>query len=110
LLFGSSITGFPRNYPGGQPWKIDYGKDGRFMWEGQEPTPFRTVKNEQESISSDTGKIWIEGNLLCQRYQKRFWGLEFCSTVFRNPKGTDEGKDEYFLFQDFGAATFSLVR
>jgi hypothetical protein len=40
-------------------------------------------------------KSWVEGDVLCQQYEKRFGGLEFCSTVFRNPKGTYEGKDEY---------------
>lgn len=110
LLSGSTITGFPRNYPGVQPWKIEYSRDGQFRWQGQEPAGFRTVKNEQEPILSDTGSVRIEGNLLCQQYQKRFWGLEFCSTVFKNPKGTNEGKDEYFLFQDFGTTTFSLLQ
>jgi hypothetical protein len=110
LLFGSTITGFNHNYPGGQQWWIDRGKDGGFTWRGQESTSFRTVKNEQEQILSDTGKSWIEGDMICQQHQKRLWGLEFCSTVFRNPKGTDEGKDEYFFFQDFGSVAFSLVR
>jgi len=48
--------------------------------------------------------------MLCQKYQKRFWGLEFCQTVFRNPRGTDENKDEYFQFGDFGAVAFSVAR
>jgi len=107
LLFGSTVTGIT---PGGQQWWIDRGKDGGLTWRGQEPISFRTVRNELESISSDMGKSWIEGDMICQQYQKRLWGLEFCSTVFRNPKGTDEGKDEYFLIQDFGSIAFSLVR
>lgn len=108
LLFGSTITGFFGNYPGGRQWQVDRGRDGGFTWRGPEPNP--TGKNEQEPILSDTGKSWIEGDMICQQFQKRFWGHEFCSTVFRNPKGTDEGMDEYFLFQDFASVAFSLVR
>jgi len=48
--------------------------------------------------------------MLCQKYQKRLSGLEFCQTVFRNPKGTEERKDEYFQFSDFGTPTFSVAR
>jgi adenylate cyclase len=110
LLFGSTITGFNNNYPDGQKWWIDRGRDGGITWRGQDPILFSTVKNGQEPISSDTGKSWIEGDMICQQYQKRLWGLEFCATVFRNPKGTDESKDEYFFFQDFGSVAFSLVR
>ena len=108
LLFGSTSIGFFGNYPGGRQWQIDRGRDGGFTWRG--PEPISTGKNVQERILSDTGKSWIEGDMICQQYQKRFWGLEFCSTVFRNPKGTDAGKDEYFSFQDFGSVAFSLVR
>jgi len=108
VLFGSTTIGFFGNYPGGRQWQIDRGRDGRFKWRGPEPIP--TGKNGQEPILSDTGKSWIEGDMICQQYQKRFWGLEFCSTVFRNPNGTYEGKDKYFLFQDFGSVAFSLVR
>jgi TolB-like protein/Flp pilus assembly protein TadD len=108
LLFGSTITGFDQNYPGGPQWWIERGKDGGFTWRGQES--ISTGKNDQEPILSDTGMSRIEGDMICEEYQKRLWGLEFCSTAFRNPRGTDEGKDEYFLFQDFGTITFSLVR
>jgi TolB-like protein len=108
LLFGSTSIGFFGNYPGGRQWRIDRGRDGGFTWRG--PEPISTGKNGQEPISSDTGKSWIEGDMICQQYQKRFWGLEFCSTVFRNPKGTGADKDEYFLFQDVGSVAFSLVR
>jgi adenylate cyclase len=108
LLFGSTSIGFFGNYPGGRQWQIDRGRDGRFTWSG--PEPISTAKDGQERILSDTGKSRIEGDMLCQQFQKRFWGLEFCSTVFRNPKGTEEGKDEYFSFHDFGSVAFSLVR
>ncbi|MBN2034657.1 MAG: hypothetical protein JW836_15405 [Deltaproteobacteria bacterium] len=107
LLFGSTITGI---FADGQQWWIDQGKDGGFTWRSQGSISFRTAKNELVTISSDTGKSRVEGDMICQQHQKRFWGLEYCSTVFRNPKGTEDGKDEYFFFQDFGFLPFSLVR
>ena len=41
-------------------------------------------------------------------YFKLFWGLEFCSTVFRNPRGAYQWKDEYFLLQRHWIYTFFL--
>ena len=110
LLFGSTITGFNEDDPRRQQWRIERGKDGGFTWRGQEAMPFRTIQNEQEQILSDTGKSWIEGDMICQQGQKRLGGQEFCSTAFRNPRGTEKGKDEYFLFDDFGSVAFSRVR
>jgi adenylate cyclase len=107
LLFGSTITGI---FADGQQWWIDQGKDGGFTWRSQGSISFRTAKNELVTISSNTGKSRVEGDMICQQQQKRFWGLEYCSTVFRNPKGTEDGKDEYFFFQDFGFLPFSLVQ
>ena len=53
---------------------------------------------------------WIEGDLVYNQYKKRLWGIEYCGTVFRNPRGTKEGKDEYFFCTDIGFAPFSLVK
>ena len=96
LLFGSKITGF--DLLDRQQWWIDRGKNGEFIWRGSGP------------ISSDTGMSRIEGDLICTEFQKRLWGLEYCATVFRNPRGTYENKDEHFLCTDFGFTPFSLVK
>jgi adenylate cyclase len=95
LLFGSAITGIS---PYGEKWWLDWKKNGDLIYRGPEP------------ISSDTGKSWIEGDTICLQQQKRFGGLESCSTVFRNPKGTYEDKDEYFFCRDIGFLPFSVVR
>ena len=108
LLFDSTSSGFFGNSPGGKQWRIERAKDGGFTWHG--PEPASTAKDGGEPIVSDTGKSWIEGDMLCQQYEKRFWGLEFCQTVFRNPRGRHESKDEYFQFSDVGAVTFSVNR
>jgi hypothetical protein len=96
LLFGSKITGIELD--DGQQWWVDQGKNGEFTWRGSGP------------ISSDTGISRIEGDMICTRYQKRLWGLELFSTVFRNPRGTYESKDEYFFCTDIGFTPFSLVK
>jgi len=95
FLFGSKITGITWD---GRQWWIERKKDGETTWRGP------------GAISSDTGKSWIEGDLLCTQFQKNFWGLEYCLTVFRNPGGTYERKDEYLNCTDFGFATWSKVR
>ncbi len=96
LLFGSKITGI--DHSDGQQWREDCKKNGGRTWRGS------------EAISSDTGKSRIEGDMICTRYQKRYWGLEYCGTVFRNPGGKHESKDEYFYCTDWGFSAFSLVK
>jgi len=83
LLFGSKITGIISWL--GQ-WWIDFKKNGEFTW--------------RDSNGSDSGKSWIEGDMICTQYQKNWWGLEDCATVFRNPSGTPKSKDEYFFSGD----------
>jgi hypothetical protein len=95
LRFGAKITGIDRD---GLQWWMDCKKNGEFTWRGPGP------------ISSDTGKTWIEGDMMCLQYQNRLWGLDYCSTVFRNPKGTYEGKDEYVSCSDWGFSPWSVGR
>jgi adenylate cyclase len=93
VLFGSKVTGFGWD---GQPWWVDRRQDGDFTWRGPEPIPF------------DTGKSRIDGDMICVQFQKRYWGLENCGTVFRNPGGGNAGKDEYANCYDAGLAPFSV--
>ena len=95
LLFGAKETGIGWD---GQQWWIERKKNGEFVWRGPGPIP------------SDTGKSWIDGDLICDQYQNRCWGLENCGTVFRNPGGTYEGKDEYFICWDTGFSPLSVER
>jgi adenylate cyclase len=95
LLFGSKITGYIF-YP--QQFWMTLKKNGEFTWRGP------------GSVPSDTGKMRIEGHMFCRQFEKKWWRVEYCGTVFRYPGGTTEGKDEYFWCTDFGFGTFSLVR
>jgi len=95
LRFGSTITGIGFD---GQQWWSPSKKNGEITHRGPGP------------ISSDTGKMRIEGDMHCWQYQKHFWGIEVCETIFRNPRGTYEGKDEYFSCSAIGWIPWSVVR
>ncbi|MEW6669702.1 MAG: adenylate/guanylate cyclase domain-containing protein [Thermodesulfobacteriota bacterium] len=108
LLMGSRITGIDRD---GQQWWVDREKDGEFTWRGPALKDAFTQKIiSSPTQNSDRGKSRIEGDTICHRFEKLYWGLDFCGTVFRNPKGTSETKDEYFFCNDIGFTPFSLVR
>jgi len=94
LLSGSTITGIYY----GVRWWIEWKKNGECTWHG-------VITSD-----SDRGNSRIEGDMICTKYQKNWWGLEDCATVFRNPSGTPEIKDEYFFVHDIGFRTFSPVR
>jgi hypothetical protein len=96
LLFGSKTTGI--NLFDGRQWWAERKKDGEITWSGP------------GSIPSDTGKSRIEGDMICNQFQKRLWGIENCGTVFRNPGGSYEGKDEYVICWDTGFSPLSVVR
>ena len=95
LLFSSTINGFNL---AGQHWWIGRKKNGEVAFRGP------------GSIQFDNGRSWIEGDVLFTQFQKRLWGVEYCSTVFRNPSGTHQNRDEYFFFSDTGVIPFSLVQ
>jgi hypothetical protein len=96
LIFGSKITGFAIG--SGQQWWVDRRQNGETTVGGSVPIP------------GDTGTSRIEGDLLCTQFQKSLWGLEYCSAVFRNPRGTYERKDEYLMVNDWGFSTWSIAR
>jgi TolB-like protein/class 3 adenylate cyclase len=95
LRFGSKVTGVGWD---GKRWWAEGRKSGDFEWRGPDPIP------------ADKGKMRIEGDMICLEYQKLNRGIEYCATVFKNPKGTYEGKDEYVACTDLGFSAFSPVR
>jgi TolB-like protein/Flp pilus assembly protein TadD len=58
----------------------------------------------------DTGKKWFEGDKVWIQYSKILFGMAFCVTTFKNPRGTHEGKDEYVRVSDIAMTPFSRVR
>ena len=95
LRLGSKVTGIDWD---GRQWWIDADQNGEIRWRGS------------RRISSDTGKMRIEGDLMCLQYKDLNRGHESCNTIFRNPKGTFEEKNEYVSCTDYGFAPFSVVR
>jgi len=96
LIFGSKITGI--HIANAQQWWVDRRQNGETTMGGSGPTP------------ADTGRSRVEGDLLCTQFQKTLWGLEYCSAIFRNPRGSYERKDEYLMVNDWGFSTWSIAR
>jgi hypothetical protein len=86
LFFGTEIAGFVGK---NREWRI-----GR-MVNGEAKFWYRS-----KLIGS--GKSWVEGDALCNQWDKAIGGLKYCMDVFRNPEGTPEEKNEYVLLTDYG--------
>lgn len=96
LLFGAKIAQNASMESFDIRFEIDFGKDGAFSWRG--------------ANSSDSGQSRIDDDTICMQYKTNWWGLEDCATVFRNPFGKAERRNEYFFEGDIGFRSFSLVR
>ena len=92
LVFGRTAIG--ATFAGGA-WTIKNGKDGSALYEGYG--------------LKDSGRNWIEGDQICDQYKVFFGGLKKCTELYRNPKGTHEGKDEYLLVNDIFILPVSYV-
>ena len=87
LLFGQKLRKW---CPMIDYWDVTRTEDGTIMYE-----------------SDEVGKSRIEGDMLCEKWNTRFDGLEYCGTVFRNPEGFFDNKDEYVYVTDFGICWLS---
>ncbi len=76
---------------------------------------FKSIEASSLTVTTfrDTGKSWIEDDMLCDQWQNRLQGQKICYPVFRNPEGKLERFDEYFsipgLGEFFGIITWSPV-
>ena len=95
LFFGHTLAliGISRK----QQYWIDRTKDGK-----------ATFRLESKLLGN--GKSWVEGDELCNQWQEKklYDGLKYCMNVFRNPEGTPEEKNEYFLVTDWRIYPSSL--
>lgn len=94
LLFGRKVIGLEVGV--GTGGLFDRSLDGKANFRG-----FIT--------GSDSGKSWIENDLLCDQWQERFGGYKICYPVFRNPEGAPENKDEYLIPYPWGMFKFSVL-
>ena len=93
LSFGRKVTGF--NMVSGKPWWIERSQDGK-----------ATIRDGDKA---DTGKSWIEEDMLCDQWDNLYENLKDCWVVYRNPEVTPENNDEYLGVPGYGIYPFSLV-
>ena len=104
LFFGRTMIALYRSGQKGgwisKNWE-DRTKDGEATW--------RAHADDVAYGQDDVGTSWIEGDMLCNQWNIHLSGLKHCMTVFRNPEGTPEMKNEYIGISDFGFTTWSPV-
>jgi tetratricopeptide (TPR) repeat protein len=97
LLIGKTTTG--DNY-------IGYGQ----YWHWSEHWSEEGVLEYKKRVDGVTyiGEYWVEGDVLCQRFENRFEGVKHCFDVYYNPEGTITGKYQYLKLGDFSITPFSI--
>ena len=93
LFFGRKVTGFTLGT--GKQWWVERSKDGK-----------ATIRSGDDS---DTGKSWIEADMLCDQWDNLYEGLKDCWVVYRNPEGTPENSDEYLGAPGYGLYPYSQI-
>ena len=86
LLAGRRIVGISATT--GEPFSCEWGKGGEFKY--------------TRGAYQENGKYWVEDDVLFAQFDKRYDGLPLGATIFRNPAGTKEYKNEYFMLADVG--------
>jgi hypothetical protein len=93
LFFGSKVSG--SNMVTGKQWLIDRSEDGK-----------ATIRDGDKS---DTGKSWIEDDMLCDQWDNLYENLRDCWVVYRNPEGIPDKNDEFLGAPGYGIYPFSIV-
>jgi TolB-like protein len=83
----------------GSQWSQEITKDGKV-----------TFRSASLAGGVDTGRSWLEGDKIWFQFQKYMFGMAYCLTAFKNPRGTRQGEDEYVAFSDLSMSTFSPER
>ena len=92
-FFGRKVTG--SNMVSKKPWWIERSEDGLAII--------------RDGDTSDSGKSWIEEDMLCDQWDNLYESLKDCWVVYRNPEGTPENNDEYLGAPGYGIYPFSLA-
>ena len=99
LLFGRKIEG--RSFWAGSFWSQVRNDNGEVSHAGYPTHPGMS--------GYDQGESWIENNRLCDRWPDFDNELAWCALIFRNPDGSFELRNEYFMVTDTGPYPFSPV-
>jgi len=94
LFFGRKVTGIA--FMTGKQWWAERTKDGKATILGGD--------------GSDSGKSWIEDDMLCDQWDNLYEGLKDCWPVYRNPEGTLKKNDKFLGVPDYGIYPFSPVK
>jgi hypothetical protein len=94
LFFGRKVTGF--TLATGKQWWVERSRDGK-----------ATIRDGDKS---DSGKSWIEEDMLCDQWDNLYESLRDCWVIYRNPEGTLDKNDEYLGVPGYGIYPFSLVK
>ena len=89
LFFGRKITGTAMS-TGKQLW-WEWTKNGEFKLD--------------LGTFQDKGKSWVEGDVFFIQFKKLYGGLPFGTIIYRNPDGSGESMNQYFMVSDFGSIT-----
>ncbi len=99
LLFGRKIEG--QSFWTGSFWSQERSADGTVSHSGSPAHPGMS--------GYDQGESWIEDNRLCDRWPDSDKDLAWCALIFRNPDGSFEFRNQYFMVTDTGPHPFSPV-
>ena len=89
--------------------KLVFGKEIRILCQQIGGYINRTKEGTFMHAGYGSGKSRIVNEMLCDKWDSRFEGIEYCGTVFRNPEGTPEMMDEYIYVTDFQFCALSHV-
>jgi adenylate cyclase len=84
LFFGRKITG------------TSFATGEQFWWEFVKSGEWKFISGAFQN----TGKSWVEGDVFFVQTEKLFGGIPYGSAIFRNPDGSKENKNEYFMVTD----------
>ena len=75
---------------------------------------FEIAKDGTATRPNDSGRFWINNDMLCYKWQRHLHGLSErgvagCVPLFRNPFGSQENSDEYLLINEWGMSPFTMV-
>jgi TolB-like protein/class 3 adenylate cyclase/Flp pilus assembly protein TadD len=98
LMFDRKVAAVWHSRAQGSPYWVERTEDGKATW---------SIPSDVYMDYNDSGRSWIEDGMLCNQWEIHFTGLKYCMSIFRNPEGTPEMKNEYIGVSDFGFHPFS---
>ena len=91
LFFGRQVSG--QTLGTEKQWWIERSRDGK--------------ASVRDGDDSDSGKSWVEEDMLCDQWDHLYESLKDCWVIYRNPEGTPENNDEYLGVPGYGVYPFS---